>query len=279
MEIAAGADRYSIWSGPRRDILSAAGKPLRGGGDSSPQTMAWEFVVGVALLTVVGAGVGTLAGFGTSTVMVPVLALFLPVPQVLLLVGVIHWFGDIWKMALFREGVQWRLILLFGAPGVVATWLAASAVPEAGDLLPRVLGGFLVLYVLVLFLRPSARLPRTDSTAAAGGALYGVTAGLFGVGGAVRSAFLAAYDLPKSVYIATSGAIAIAIDTSRIAAYLTGGTTLPDPLLTGLLLFVLASLLGAEAAKRLIHRIPQHHFRTVIAAFLLMAGVKLVVAP
>lgn len=242
--------------------------------------MTWDFVVGVALLTVLGAGVGTLAGFGTSTIMVPTLALFLPVPQVLLLVGVVHWFGDVWKMALFREGVRWRLILLFGAPGVVATWLAAGvALDVPGDVLPRVLGGFLLLYVAFLFLKPEASLPKTDTSAAAGGALYGVTAGLFGVGGAVRSAFLAAFDLPKSVYIATSGAIAIAIDTSRIAAYLNGGATLPDPLVIGFVLFVPASLLGAEAAKKLVHRIPQEDFRTVVAAFLLMAAVKLVVAP
>ncbi|MBS1263846.1 MAG: hypothetical protein MAG715_01038 [Methanonatronarchaeales archaeon] len=242
--------------------------------------MTWELLLGVALLTVLGAGIGTLAGLGTSTVMVPAFALFLPVPQVLLLVGVIHWFGDVWKMLLFREGVRWRLILLFGAPGVVATWLAASvALDVHSDLLARVLGGFLAIYVAFLLLRPAAQLPRTDASAATGGALYGVTAGLFGVGGAVRSAFLAAFDLPKAVYIATSGAIAIAIDTSRIAAYVEGGATLPDPLLFGLLLFVPASLLGAEAAKKLVNRIPQRHFRTVIAVFLLFAAVKLVVAP
>jgi hypothetical protein len=38
--------------------------------------------------------------------MVPVLAAFLPLPQVFLLVGVIHWFGDIRKMLQFRGGVQ-----------------------------------------------------------------------------------------------------------------------------------------------------------------------------
>ena len=26
-------------------------------------------------------------------------------------VGIIHWFGDIWKMGLFRQGIRWRLIV------------------------------------------------------------------------------------------------------------------------------------------------------------------------
>jgi uncharacterized membrane protein YfcA len=42
----------------------------------------------IAALTLVASAVGTLTGFGTSTIMVPVLASLLPVPQVLLLVGI-----------------------------------------------------------------------------------------------------------------------------------------------------------------------------------------------
>ena len=81
----------------------------------------------IALLTFVGSLVGTLTGFGTSTVMVPVLVMFYPLPQALLLVGIIHWFGDIWKMLLFRSGVRWRLVLLFGVPGTSPPlWAAFS---------------------------------------------------------------------------------------------------------------------------------------------------------
>ena len=51
-------------------------------------------------------------------------------------------------------------------------------------------------------------MPQTNATALTGGALYGMSAGIFfGVGGAVRGAFLVTYDLPKEVYIFTAGAI------------------------------------------------------------------------
>ena len=78
----------------------------------------WLFFI---LLTLISATVGTMTGFGTSTIMVPTLALFLPLPQVLLFVGIIHWFGNVWKMLLFKEGFNWKLILLFGLPGVIVS--------------------------------------------------------------------------------------------------------------------------------------------------------------
>lgn len=45
-------------------------------------------------LTLIASCIGTMTGFGTSTIMVPVLSLFLPLPLVLLFAGIIHWFGD-----------------------------------------------------------------------------------------------------------------------------------------------------------------------------------------
>ena len=109
-------------------------------------------------------------------------------------------------------------------------------------------------------------------TGAVGGALSGFFAGIFGIGGAIRAMFLSAFDLPKAVYLATAGAIALAIDTPRLITYIWQGARLEPLLLWGLLLFVPASFLGARIAKGLVNRIPQQHFRKIIAAFLLILG-------
>ena len=234
----------------------------------------------IALLTVLAGGIGTLSGFGTSTIMVPVLASFMPLPETLLLVGIIHWFGDIWKIWLFKRGIRWRLWLAFGITGVLYSYLGAVlSVDAPEELMKRVLGGFLLAYTAFLFAQTSFRLPASTAIAGVGGAASGFLAGIFGVGGAVRGAFLAAFDLEKAVYIATSGAIAIVIDSVRIGAYLQGGTRLDSALIWGMLLFIPASLLGAELAKRVVERIPQEKFRLVIAVFLLLAGAKLLVWP
>jgi len=219
----------------------------------------------ITLLTILAGGIGTITGFGTSTVMVPVLLLFMPLPQTLLLVRVIHWFGDIWKVLLFKKGFNWKLILTFGIAGIVASYLGANVVFKVSEkLLSQILGGFLVAYVIFLFLKPSFRIPKNSATALSGGALSGFFAGIFGVGGAVRGVFLSAFDLPKAVYISTAGAIALFIDTTRIAAYLLNDVVLKDALLWGFLLFIPASLLGAKIAKKVVDRIPQKQFRVVI---------------
>jgi uncharacterized membrane protein YfcA len=212
--------------------------------------------------------------------MVPVLVSFLPLPQTPLLVGIIHWFGDIWKMLLFRQGLRWRLILTFGIPGILASVAGGLLVFQAPEaLLSRVLGGLLIAYVVFLLTKERFKVPETSSTALAGGALSGFFAGVFGIGGAVRGAFLAAFDLPKAVYIATAGAIGLAIDTGRLFAYVSAGTQLDRALLWGLLLFIPVSFVGAKLAERIVKRTPQQRFRMVIAVFLCLIGLKLLLFP
>ena len=47
-------------------------------------------IIPLLLITLAASIVGTLAGFGISTVMVPVLVMFLPLKEALLLVAVVH---------------------------------------------------------------------------------------------------------------------------------------------------------------------------------------------
>jgi uncharacterized membrane protein YfcA len=233
------------------------------------------------LILIIGAStVGTLTGFGLSTLMIPVMALFYPMPQVLLFVGIVHWFSDLWKLVLFREGIRWRLILTFGIPGVLATVIGASLVIRiSGTVLQRILGVFLLGYVAFLYAKSSFRVRQSTGAGMTGGALSGFSAGIFGMGGAIRALFLSAFDLPKAVYLATAGAIAIAIDTPRLATYVWQGTRLGPVLLWGMFLFIPASFLGARIGQNLVNRVPQQHFRKVIAAFLLVLGLKLLISP
>lgn len=235
-------------------------------------------VISLCLLTLVASGIGTATGFGTSTVMIPVLTLFVPIPVALLFVGFIHLCGSIWKVVLFKRGFDWKLILGFGLPGIAASFLGASLSLGAEGLpLKRILGGFLILYVAFLFLKREWSLPKNNSTAVFGGMLSGLFAGFFGVGGAVRGAFLTAFNLPKEVYIFTSGLIALFIDVTRVSRYLWGGVRLPNDLLLALLVSIPISLVGAYGAKRFLDKLPQKFFRVFVGVFLVLVGVKLLI--
>ncbi len=234
----------------------------------------------IALLTLIAATIGTITGFGTSTIMIPVLVIFFPPVEAIFLVAIIHWFGDVWKIALFRKGFNLKLIVLFGVIGLVTSYIGAYVSLGANQqILLRLLGVFLASYALFLIFQSRFKIPAGNVTALSGGALSGFFAGMFGIGGAIRSMFLSAFDLPKAGYIATAGAIGIMVDSTRIITYFTSGVVLPKELWYGLLLFIPVSFLGAQIAKRIVDKIPQNKFRIVVATFLFIIGVKLIVWP
>lgn len=237
-------------------------------------------VVLIGLLTLAAAIIGTITGFGTSTLMIPVLVVFFPPVEAIFLVAIIHWFGDVWKVVLFRSGFNWWLFLLFGAVGLATSYAGAYVSLGANeDLLLRFLGVFLAAYALFLIFQSKFKVPANNVVALTGGALSGFFAGMFGIGGAIRSAFLSAFDLPKAVFISTAGAIGLLVDSTRIVTYFAGGATLPQELWYGLLLFIPVSFAGAQIAKGIVDKIPQNRFRLVVAVFLLGIGIKLVLFP
>jgi hypothetical protein len=235
-------------------------------------------ILSISLLTVLASLVGTAAGFGLSTVMIPIVTFFLPIPQALLLVGIIHWFGDLWKMLLFKRGLRLQSVAAFVIPAVMASFAGALLTVNVDEeLLTRLIGTVIGAYALFLIVKPAFILPRRTSAMVAGGAVSGFLTGAFGIaGGAIRGAFLAAYNLPKETYIATAGAIAVFVDSTRLVTYVAGGPALPSFLWWGLLLFIPASFVGASVAKGIVTRIPQQKFRALVAVFLLLVGLRLI---
>jgi uncharacterized protein len=81
-------------------------------------------IIYIALLTVIGSGIGAMTGFGIATIMTPMLLLFLPLPVTLLLVGIIH-VSDRSGRYCFVKVVRWWLILAFGAPGLLTSFIGS----------------------------------------------------------------------------------------------------------------------------------------------------------
>ncbi|HKB88369.1 MAG TPA: sulfite exporter TauE/SafE family protein [Patescibacteria group bacterium] len=235
----------------------------------------------VSLLTISASAVGTISGFGISTLMVPIMLFFLPYAETLLFVGVVHWFGDVWKIFLFKKGLNWKILLAFGIPGVIAAYIGASLTFELSTtLLSRAVGIFLIIYVLFITLRPKFKIKPNTTSAFIGGGLSGLLGGLTGVGGgAVRAVVLTAFNLQKEIYVFTTGIVGATVDASRIAGYFVGGTKINHTLLIGLPFFILMSFLGVRLGKVMVDKIPQEKFRYVVAFFLLAIGIKFAIFP
>lgn len=234
----------------------------------------------ISILTFIASFVGTVSGFGLSTIMLPIMILFFPLPIALLFVGIIHAFGDFWKIILFKHAMNPKIILMFAVPGVIASLIGAKIVLTTPQtILLQIFGAFLILYVLLITFNSKFRLPHTPFYSGLGGITSGFLAGVFGMGGAVRSMFLTAFNFPKEVYLFATGAIGLIIDSGRLFTYYFGGVRLDEQLAYGLIVFIPISFFGAEIAKKLVDKIPQKIFRNVVGGFLFLVGLKLLLMP
>jgi uncharacterized membrane protein YfcA len=217
---------------------------------------------------------GTLTGFGLATILMPIMAIFFPFPQALLMVGIVHFFGDLWRMALFRRGAQWRLVLLFGLPGLLASFLTARLVFEIPELyLEKLMGLLLIGIASWSLLHPKWRVSKSDPILIGGGLATGILSGLTGIGGAIRAAFLNTYRLKQAAYLFTTGVIGFMVDTARLAGYWQAEVSLPISLPL-LLVAIALSLAGTVVAKKVVRHLPAKLFSQMVNIFLLLAGIN-----
>jgi uncharacterized membrane protein YfcA len=225
--------------------------------------------------------VGIFSGFGIATSLVPFFALFIPLTEAILFVGIIHWLNNVWRLILFRKGIVLPLLLQFGVPGVITSFIGAQILlATPAKIVLQIFGVFLVLYALLLIVRPQIKLQKRAGTAIVGGICSGFAAGIFGMGGLVRSIFLTVFDLPKDTYLVTGAAIGFFVDSIRVISYLMGDVRLHGYFAWGLFIIAPLSFIGAWIAKKyVVDYIPQNYFRRLVAVIFLGIGVKLIFFP
>src|SRR3989344_2376942 len=218
--------------------------------------------------------IGTIAGFGSSTIFLPLALFFVDFKTALILVAFFHIFGNLGRITFFRHGLDKRLLLIFGVPSILLTILGALLVNYTPpDLFKLILGIFLLIFALVSIIKPHFKFNPSKRNAVIGGSLSGFLAGLIGTGGAIRGAFLTSFNLRKNVYIATAAAIALAVDVTRIPVYLGSGFLEPQFYSSIPLLFIIA-IAGSYLGKKIVDKIPQTIFRKVVLVAVLLISLK-----
>ncbi|EKD64831.1 MAG: hypothetical protein ACD_50C00290G0008 [uncultured bacterium] len=220
--------------------------------------------------------IGTMAGFGSSTIFLPLALLFVDFQTALVLVAFLHIFGNLGRIGFFRHGLDRDLIIKFGIPSVILTIIGALLVSHISqDVLKGLLGVFLIGYASYSFWKENFSIPASTLNSVIGGSLSGFLAGLIGTGGALRGAFLTGFKLPKEKYIATAAAIALAVDLTRIPIYISEGFLKSEYYWYLPILFVVA-FAGSFTGKGIVNKIPQKHFRRFVLIALFLIGVKFI---
>ncbi len=230
-------------------------------------------MLGFFVLLLTAEVLGTISGFGSSMLVMPLAGLFMPFDQALGLTALFHVFSNGAKMLLFRQGVSWRLLLWLGIPAVIAVIAGARLTVFMDErVMGLVLGSLLVVMGVGLLWKSAWRLRPTNSNALAGGVISGFIAGIAGTGGAVRGITLAAFDLEKMVFVSTSAWIDMGVDVSRSVVYASQGF-INAHVLTYLPAMAVASITGSWLGKRALERISQSSFRSIVLGLVVLMGV------
>ncbi|TRZ41318.1 sulfite exporter TauE/SafE family protein [Robertkochia solimangrovi] len=216
--------------------------------------------------------IGTIGGFGSSVFFVPIGNFYFDFHSVLGLTALFHLSSNLSKIFLFREGLDKRLLLYIGVPSVIFVILGGFLSKVfSGRILEIILAVFLIAMSLIFLIRKNLVIDPDNKNAVAGGVLSGFSAGLLGTGGAIRGLTMAAFNLEKSVFIATSAFIDFMIDFTRTFVYFWNGyigklewTYLP-------FLFVIG-IVGTYLGKRILKYIPQERFKQISLALILLIG-------
>ncbi len=233
------------------------------------------------------------SGFGLGTILLPVFALFFPLETAVAVTAIVHFLNNLFKLKFFAHHADFKIVLRFGIPAVIAAFFGAKllqilsgAAPfytySIGSklaemtLLKIVIALLLVFFALLEIFPVEKRLKFDSRFLPAGGFLSGFFGGLSGNQGAFRSAFLAQLPISKEAFIGTGVVIACLIDFMRIYVY--SATFLAGDLREQAVLILAAAasaFLGVYAGAKLVHKVTMAAIQKIVAILLviLAAGI------
>lgn len=224
------------------------------------------------LLALIAEIIGTIGGFGSSVFFVPLGNFYFDFYSVLGMTAIFHLSSNLSKIFLFKKGLDKKLLLYIGVPSVffvIAGGFLSKLVD--GYALTVVLGVFLVVFSLLFLIKKEIVVLPNKKNAVIGGTLSGFSAGLLGTGGAIRGLTMAAFNLEKHAFIATSAFIDFMIDFSRTFVYYNNGYIGKQELTYLPFLFAIG-LIGTYLGKKILAYIPQDKFRSLSLLFILLIG-------
>lgn len=217
--------------------------------------------------------IGTVSGFGSSILFVPIAALFFDFKSVLGLTAVFHVFSNLSKIALFRKGIDRKIALKLGIPAILFVTLGAyitTFLPTKQiELVMSILLLILSVYLIIYYNKP---VKQTDTNLYVGGITSGLMAGIAGTGGAIRGITLGAFQLPKDVFIATSALIDLGVDASRAIVYINNGYFRKEYIVL-IPFLIIISLLGSYIGKLILKNTSEIIFRYIVLAVIVVTAI------
>jgi uncharacterized membrane protein YfcA len=218
------------------------------------------------------AAVSAVAGFGGGVLLLPVFTAMFGLRVAVPMLTLTQLVSNGSRVLLNRRDLRWPLIGWFAlgaVPCAVAGGLLLTHAPLGA--LQRLLGVFLIAMVIWRRIRPHPRRPSNPAFAGIGAA-SGLGSALLGSVGPLTAPFFLAAGLTRAAYIGTEAASAFAMHLTKLATYGAGQLLTREVLLYGLALTP-ATLLGTLVGKKILTRISDAVFVTLVELGLIAAGI------
>ena len=236
-----------------------------------------------ALLAAAGLGAGALAsvvGFGIGSLLTPVLALAAGTKVAVAAVSIPHLVGTALRFAQMHRHVDWHVFFTFGMVSAVGGLLGAILHTQAGGSTLSVVFGALLILVSIFELTGVAGRIRFDGTLAwVAGIVSGLLGGLVGNQGGIRSGALLGFHLKRDAFVATATAIGLVIDAARMPIYFTTDRAAVLAIWPAVAFATAGVVIGTLAGKRLLARVPEAWFHTIVAVVLFVLGTVMILRP
>ena len=228
------------------------------------------------IVAFVAAAVASVAGFGTATMTIPFLSWIIGFKQAIILIAFFHGFSNLFKLIQLRQAVNIRLMLWYGIPtvitAIIGAYLLDIVAPEGIGL---GIGIFMILLAIYTLINPSRTLPENEYLLVTGGLISGFTAGLIGLGGAIRGAFLISTKIKKETYVATSASIALCTDVARSTTYIVQGSLDSQYYWYIPVLFVVG-FVGTRLGVRLLKWLPELTVKRIVLVILMLVSISFI---
>ncbi len=193
-------------------------------------------VLAICLAAAAASGLTLFSGFGLGTLLMPVFALFFPVPTAVALTAVVHLLNNLFKLGLFGQYADWKIVWRFGLPAALSAVVGAQMLILLSDIpaistyrllgaqrtlspVNLVIAALMAGFALIELLPGLKDISFPPRYLPVGGVVSGFFGGLSGHQGAFRSAFLAKCGLSKEQFLGTGILVAIGVDFARISVY------------------------------------------------------------
>lgn len=228
------------------------------------------------LAAFLSAALTLMTGFGLGTILTPVFLIFYDVKIAILIVAVVHLSNNLLKVSLFSRHISIDILKRFGVLTLVGAFIGAFLQGKMDSSAVKILLGIALIF---LGLKEATgfgeklRLPQKIDFI--GGFLSGLLGGFVGNQGAIRSAYLLNYNIPKETFVATAAVIASVVDVTRIPVYIFANKDALADNVFLLLITTASAFAGTVAGKKFLKKISLKTFKIYVATMIIIIGVLL----